>query len=340
MKLIDRYVAEVGRQLPEKNRADIEKELRSTLEDMLEDASHAAGRPADEEMEAEVLKTYGKPNKVAASYLPEKYLIGPRLYPFFMMVLRIVLTVVSVVTLLRIGMAMAYNADAAGIFTLIGQFILEWLTSCTAALGNIVLVFAIIERFVPGVNEQSAEVMADLEGRNDEKWDPRDLPEAADDNRFSLGEAIFDILFTVAALLILNFYPQIIGIGFISDGKWTYLPVLSDAFRAYLPWITLLWSAQVIKNLVLLRLGRWNTPMRWVGLGIDVANIALTYIILRGPSIVGITPAGLETTGMVSGAVAQTLVTLANSGVTIGLAIALVVQIIQVGMKAYHFIKK
>ena len=48
MELIDRYVAEVGRQLPEKMRADIENEMRSTLEDMVEDRSQKTGRPVDQ----------------------------------------------------------------------------------------------------------------------------------------------------------------------------------------------------------------------------------------------------------------------------------------------------
>ncbi len=37
MNLIDRYIAEVGKHLPRKNRADIEAEIRSTLEDMLDE---------------------------------------------------------------------------------------------------------------------------------------------------------------------------------------------------------------------------------------------------------------------------------------------------------------
>ena len=45
MKLIDRYVAEVGRRLPlVRGREDIEKELRSTLEDMLEDRAQKTAR--------------------------------------------------------------------------------------------------------------------------------------------------------------------------------------------------------------------------------------------------------------------------------------------------------
>ena len=56
MKLIERYVTEVGKHLPRKNRLDIETELRSTLEDMLEDRSQQTGRPADEALTEELLQ--------------------------------------------------------------------------------------------------------------------------------------------------------------------------------------------------------------------------------------------------------------------------------------------
>ena len=96
MNLIDRYVSEVGKNLPLLNgREDIEKELKSTLEDMLEDRVQNSGRTRDEALEIEVLKEYGSPQKVASTYNPHPYLIGPKLFPFFLFVLKIVLTVVD-----------------------------------------------------------------------------------------------------------------------------------------------------------------------------------------------------------------------------------------------------
>ena len=53
MKLIESYVAEVGKHLPRKNRLDIEAELRSTLEDMLEDRSQHAEGMTEEALAAE-----------------------------------------------------------------------------------------------------------------------------------------------------------------------------------------------------------------------------------------------------------------------------------------------
>ena len=64
MRLIDRYVAEVARRLPRNKRADIARELRSSLLDEL---------PADtasEEDEVALLRRFGRPEKVAASYQP------------------------------------------------------------------------------------------------------------------------------------------------------------------------------------------------------------------------------------------------------------------------------
>ena len=96
MELIERYTTAIGKHLPVKNKADIQNEIRSTLQDMIDDRSQKTGRPVDEALVSELLKEYGAPDKVAASYLPERYLIGPKLYPIFMLVIQIVAAVITV----------------------------------------------------------------------------------------------------------------------------------------------------------------------------------------------------------------------------------------------------
>ena len=66
--LIETYVSEVGRQLPQKNRADIEAEIRSVLQDMLDERSKQTGRTIDNDLILEVLQEYGSPEKIAVSY--------------------------------------------------------------------------------------------------------------------------------------------------------------------------------------------------------------------------------------------------------------------------------
>jgi hypothetical protein len=88
MNLLDRYIQEVGRFLPRVKRRDIQAELRSSLVDTLEDRF---GKEQSDDQVAELLKEFGNPREVAASYHPQgQYLIGPGLYPLFTMVAGIV----------------------------------------------------------------------------------------------------------------------------------------------------------------------------------------------------------------------------------------------------------
>ena len=105
MKLIDLYVVEVGRRLPRQQRADIEAELRSTLEDSVDDMAREQGKTPDEALAAEVLRRYGSPEKTAASYLPPRYLIGPELFPAYAKV------VVIVAGAVILALAVAFGAE-------------------------------------------------------------------------------------------------------------------------------------------------------------------------------------------------------------------------------------
>ncbi|MED2149641.1 hypothetical protein P4V48_20275, partial [Bacillus thuringiensis] len=72
MNLIDIYVEEVAKRLPEKNREDIILELRSTIEDMLPD-------DYNEDDEKRVLEKLGSPVALANGYLDRPmHLIGQR----------------------------------------------------------------------------------------------------------------------------------------------------------------------------------------------------------------------------------------------------------------------
>ena len=62
-------------------------------------------------MTVEVLQKFGAPDKVAASYSQPRYLIGPRLFPAYWTVLRIVLAVVMIVTAIGIGLGWGQGAN-------------------------------------------------------------------------------------------------------------------------------------------------------------------------------------------------------------------------------------
>src|SRR5512145_615288 len=141
MNLIDKYIAEVGKHLPRRQRADIQAEIRSTLEDMLEERKQAQGGADDVEIIA-LLKEYGSPREVADSYVGPRYLIGPRVYPTFELVTRIVLIVLFALALAGLGLSLAKSSLSGTEFLkTIAESALGLFGGLITAFGNIVLVF-------------------------------------------------------------------------------------------------------------------------------------------------------------------------------------------------------
>jgi hypothetical protein len=101
--LIDRYVFTVLRRVPEQQRSDIERELRTSIDDAV-DARVDAGAGHDSAVEQTLLEL-GDPDRLADGYADRpRYLIGPAVYPawkrLLTMLLSVVLPAVVVVTVI------------------------------------------------------------------------------------------------------------------------------------------------------------------------------------------------------------------------------------------------
>ncbi len=323
--LIDAYVSEIGRRLPRKTRGDIEAEIRSILQDMLDERSQKTGKPLDEEMTLDVLKAYGSPEKVAGTYLGDRYLIGPRLYPTFMLLLRIVLLVVGVVALIGLGIALGHAMNPKEAVQTVLNAIGNFIASALTAFGNIVIVFAIIEWAL-----YQAGARADFKGIPAEKeWDPRVLLKASPSNLVKMGETIVEIVGCFAAIAIFNFYPQILGFGIFSNGNWYVgagnaisTPLLSPSFFHFVPYLTAMWVLTILLDIVLLRYGHWNNITRIFFIALKIISIAIAAAMLAAPALLAITTASL-TPAMGSAQAAGSLVTLLGHIVNIALGLAI-----------------
>jgi hypothetical protein len=292
MNLIDKYITEVGKQLPRRNRADIEAEIRSTLEDMLEERTQGKG-PEDEATVMQVLKEYGSPQEVAAKYKPYQYLIGPRLFPIFEKVVRIVLAVVAGVSLIGLATSLAQSGLTGPEFaSAIGKWIGGLFTGLIAAFGNIVIVFAIIERTKA----------ADEFEKEAKEWDPKDLEREQDPDEVDRADHVATIIFSTLALVVFNLYPDLLSIRYMSNGVWVSMPILTPTFFSFLPWINLLAVLQIIFSSFMLGQKYWQAWTRVLDILIHLAGMALAVVILRTPGITDITPETLASMGIVDGA--------------------------------------
>lgn len=328
MNLIDRYIAEVGKHLPRKQRADIEAEIRSTLEDMLEERKQTNGEVSEEQVIA-LLKEYGSPREVAESYTGPRYLIGPRVFPIFELVTRIVLIVLFAIALAGLGLSLAGSSLAGPEFLkAIGESALDLLGGLITVFGNLVLAFAILERVLPA-----------KEFEEEEEWNPAELAREPDPDRVKFGEQIFEMFFLVLFLIIFNLYPSVIGVGFFNnENDWVFIsPILTQAFFSYLPWINILILLQLGFNIFLLRSGWWNNGLRVANIVLELAGIALAVAMLRGPDLAALSPTQLVGTPLEDSA--GIFIALAKWVPTLVLTIVIIVSSIEVAQMVNRIIK-
>ena len=263
MELINRYVHEVGRHLPRKNRGDIQVELKSTLADMLED--RVEGEPTQEDVE-QLLIEFGTPQQVAASYWPQgQYLIGPSLFPLFRMVVGIVLLVFVIVQLVLFGIAVVFNQE---IFTFLDvlEIFSGMIGSVFTTFGIIVIVFAILQRF---------DVKPDAE---DEEWDPKQLPQIDDGETVSRGGMVAEITFSLVIIAFLLFLPDKIGVRLNPFSEIILNPVI----REYIPLLIVSIMLGIFVDVILLWRGRWETGTRLAKIGTNLFSIYVLTVLLAG----------------------------------------------------------
>ena len=153
MNLIEVYIQEVTRRLPEKSREDIALELRSTIEDMLPD-------DYNEEDVKLVLEKLGNPASLASGYQDQPmYLIGPRYFDVYITLLKMILPIAGVIAL--ISMVATYILDYSGeeaiinvVLAIIGEGIGTLLDVGLQVFFWLTLVFAIMERTDKGKDSE------------------------------------------------------------------------------------------------------------------------------------------------------------------------------------------
>jgi hypothetical protein len=143
MDLIDRYLDTVRLMLPGSQRDDIIAELRDILMSRREEQEAALGRPLTRPETESLLHTFGHPMVVAGRYGRQGYLIGPDLYPVYLLVLKLVIAAVTFSALLTAVVQSAISPSHIGhaIVTAIG---IVW-TGGFASVGAVTLVFATLQ---------------------------------------------------------------------------------------------------------------------------------------------------------------------------------------------------
>ena len=185
--LIERYIYDVVRRLPEDERGDVENELRANIYDMLPE------KPTDAEIEA-VLLELGYPGTLAESYRQKpRYLISPAMYGFYIRTLKLVLPLVGVLVMIVVSLLEIVSVLSGGtttapelISSVFARGISGGFEAALQALFWITLGFTIAEH-------------TSLRDSIDKEWKLKDLPDEIVDSMSAipLSESIIELICTV-----------------------------------------------------------------------------------------------------------------------------------------------
>ena len=240
------------------------------------------------------------------------------MFPMFEMILRIVFVVVIGASFIGLGVNLSKVGLSGPEFaSALGEWSTGLLGGLITAFGNIVLVFAILER-TKVVNEFEKEI---------KDWDPKELQAEPDPDQIDRADNIATIIFTVLGLVVLNLYPNLFVIGFLDNGTWVSVPILTEVFFRFLPWINVMGLVQIGFNVFLLGQRDWKTFTRILDIVIDVAGMVLAVIILRTPGIFDVTTASLTKLGITEAA--DTLAQLFNFVPTIVIIVVVITTTVQ-----------
>lgn len=278
MDLIERYLYDVGRRLPAKQREDIKKELRSLLADAL-DAQTCGREPTQEDAEA-VLKEFGSPEEVAARYNGDQYLIGPRMFPLYKTVLFIALCALAFGLALStaLGFALTPGGFDSPLMRIL-QFFGSLIACSVGTVGVVTIIFFGIERGI--IRERGK--LGEMAGN----WSPEKLPPVPKHKGdWKTADSVVAAIFTVVALIVFNSFPSVIAFYNLSSGHGQAVQILSnEALAAYLPLWNIGWICSLALHMVLLARRRWELGTNLAHVILQLFGAAVAVVMLTGPAL-------------------------------------------------------
>lgn len=280
MEIVDSFVHDVAHYLPKEQRESITADLQASIYEELEARADAEDRAPTEEDAIAVLRGFGHPLKVAGQYLPERYLIGPNLYPVYFATLRVFMTV-AIVGFVIAGLVLGFFSDWK-----IGPISFFWSSL------EIIIWVAVI---VTGVF-----IAVEFGGQKFnwyESWDPRDSVNTV--GVIDRGDVITNLLSEGFFLLWWN--DVIVLQNFLPDGAFALQ--LADIWGTYFWHLNVLFAAAFLLHGYVLARGVWKHKMiiaetvlfsAMVGLGLVLAT-ADTLVIVETTAVPGLSVEGINT---------------------------------------------
>ncbi|MFS0601002.1 HAAS signaling domain-containing protein [Peribacillus frigoritolerans] len=281
MELIELYIQEVTRRLPEKNRADIALELQSTIEDMLPD-DHT-----EQDVKAVLLKL-GDPVTLASGYRDRPmHLIGPRYYDVYISLLKMILPIAAVISLIALVGDNPFrdtgNTVMEAILKIIGKGISGIISTGIQVFFWLTLSFAILERL--DTSKDQSPVTKDLK-----PWTPenlKDIPNISKKKAVPMIEVFASLLgLSVFAALYFN-AANLLGVYEKRNGSLIFVtPSFNqEVLNSYWLLVSCVIIIGVLLTIYKLFLGRWTLKLAFFHAIYQLLYTLAFIIIISNPDL-------------------------------------------------------
>lgn len=257
MKLVDRYIYDVTRRLPERQRQDVGNELRSEIEAMIED--EAKGKKPTSKHEYAVLSRMGDPAQLSDQYLErQRYIIGPMYYEKYCQMLKTLLyIIVPIIVFFTFTAKLATAPDHAVVSLLaalgagfeVGLHVAFWVTLC----------FFLVERSI------------DAKTMSEDVWTPDQLPSLPPQQQITKTDALVGMTWSIIAVWASAMQIPEIHAMFARESPLFFAPEMWPYWTlALLGMSVLSLGSEIMKYIV----GGWTGPMVAVITAVNVLVIA------------------------------------------------------------------
>jgi hypothetical protein len=277
MKIIDRYVFGVTRNLPQKQREDIEKELRTLIEDMMSEYDNLE---SEEKKAEQVLLELGDPNILAEKYSDRKrYLIGPQNFDNYILVLKIVLGSILLAVSVGYVLYQIFSANEINIFNNIINYLGSLMDAALQGLVWVTGIFAILE--YKGVKTDKDNLKGDT-------WRISDLPEIPENKAvISKTESVVSIIFSTIFVIVLYFAPQYFGVYILDKSSgYTIIPFFNiEVLNGYKILIFAVFLTILTKEILKIIAGRWSLKLSLSVAALNIAGLLIMVTIFLNAGI-------------------------------------------------------
>jgi hypothetical protein len=257
MDLLERYLQAVGQHLAIGTRQDVLAELRVNLLAEMDARAEEMERPLTESEVAAILKAHGRPMLVAARYLPQHSLIGPAVFPFYLLTLRKAFPFVVLLYFLAHVGTFLFSPTPGAFAESLAKSLVQLVPVLLIFWGAVTMTFAVLE-FVQRKQGESASWNA---------WDPAKLlplthPKKQKPLAIRIADLVVHCLWIVYVLAIPHHPFLILGPGTL------FLTKLSAGFgpvwRLFYVAILVLLAVQLAIKVMALARGsdRWEKPLQ------------------------------------------------------------------------------